>query len=130
MIDIYERLRMAARAERALSVRDVVEAADEIGRLRLLAKLFANSVCTGQRYEGLICQAKDFLTSEAAITTGQTAGKSDETQERRCPIENPYACLGARCQIFGVCDHNRRLDRRPLRYADDAPVITTGKQDG
>lgn len=26
----------------------------------------------------------------------------------RCPIENPWGCLGYRCQTTGVCDHNRR----------------------
>jgi hypothetical protein len=32
----------------------------------------------------------------------------------RCIIDNPHFCLGARCQLFGVCDYNRRLDGRPL----------------
>lgn len=26
-----------------------------------------------------------------------------------CPIENPHFCLGARCQITGICDFNRRF---------------------
>lgn len=26
-----------------------------------------------------------------------------------CPIEDPHFCLGARCQLTGVCDHNRRI---------------------
>lgn len=30
-------------------------------RLRLTAKRFANAIVTGQRHEGLICQAEDFL---------------------------------------------------------------------
>ena len=32
-----------------------------------------------------------------------------EVAARWCPIENPRYCVGARCQTFGVCDHNRRL---------------------
>jgi hypothetical protein len=35
--------------------------------------------------------------------------------KERCPIQNPRACLGARCQLFGVCDHNRQLDGRAIR---------------
>jgi len=40
------------------------------------------------------------------------------TQDR-CPIVNPWACFGARCQFFGICDHNRRLDGRPLCQAQE-----------
>lgn len=40
------------------------QASAEIERLRLLAKRFANAIVTGQRHEGLICQAEDFLAVE------------------------------------------------------------------
>lgn len=42
-----------------------VELKRENERLRLLAKRFANAIVTGQRYEGLICQAEDFLKAAA-----------------------------------------------------------------
>jgi hypothetical protein len=34
----------------------------------------------------------------------------------RCPIEDPHFCLGARCQLTGICDFNRRLakEQQPL----------------
>lgn len=44
-------------------------AAIEIERLRLLAKRLANAVVTGQRWEGLICQAEDFLAHEVHGST-------------------------------------------------------------
>lgn len=31
-----------------------------------------------------------------------------EDAQGLCPIEDPHFCLGARCQITGVCDYNRR----------------------
>lgn len=34
----------------------------------------------------------------------------DQVERQPCPIENPFYCLGARCQLSGVCDHNRRLE--------------------
>lgn len=37
----------------------------------------------------------------------------------RCLIENPLGCLGYRCHVFGICDHNRRLDGRPLCYSQE-----------
>lgn len=30
---------------------------------------------------------------------------------QRCPIEQPQFCLGARCQVLGVCAHNLRMDK-------------------
>jgi len=30
----------------------------------------------------------------------------------RCPIEDPYSCLGYRCRLTGVCDYNRDLDTK------------------
>ncbi len=27
----------------------------------------------------------------------------------RCPIQDPHFCLGARCQVTGICDFNRQL---------------------
>lgn len=36
----------------------------------------------------------------------------------RCPIGDygdPHYCLGARCQVTGVCDHNRRLNATPVK---------------
>lgn len=47
----------------------------------------------------------------------RTTDREIDAAVRRCPIENPRACLGARCQIFGICEHNRRLDGRPLSMA-------------
>jgi hypothetical protein len=32
------------------------------------------------------------------------------SKEARCPIQDPWSCLGYRCQTTGVCDHNRRLN--------------------
>lgn len=49
------------------------DALAEVERLRLLAKRFANAVFTGQRYEGLICQAEDFLG--AAEQSAREEGK-------------------------------------------------------
>jgi hypothetical protein len=34
----------------------------------------------------------------------------------RCPIEDPRYCLAARCQVFGICEHNHPLRER-LRVA-------------
>jgi hypothetical protein len=58
--------------------------------------------------------------SEVARLNRATDREINETP-RRCPIENPYACLGARCQLFGICEHNRRLDGRPLSMAGLSP---------
>ena len=46
----------------------------EIERLRLLTRRLANAVVTGQRYEGLICQAEDFLRGEQSTVTEQRPG--------------------------------------------------------
>lgn len=32
-----------------------------------------------------------------------------------CSIEDPYYCLGARCQVTGVCDYKRQRRRKDKR---------------
>lgn len=42
-------------------------------------------------------------------------GHLPNCKKNRCAIGDtgdPHFCLGARCQLTGVCDHNRRLDVR------------------
>lgn len=46
---------------------------------------------------------------------------------KRCPIDDPHACLGTRCQIFGVCDHNRRLDADDRWPAIRARMVLYGE---
>lgn len=35
----------------------------------------------------------------------------EDTRRSMCPIEDPHFCLGARCQVTGICDYNRRHRR-------------------
>lgn len=43
----------------------------------------------------------------ARVSSVLSVSREDKKPER-CPIENPWGCLGYRCQTTGICDHNRR----------------------
>lgn len=55
----------------ALQLRVTAQLVDAHTRLRLMAKRFANAIVTGQRYEGLICQAEDFLSEQLEDRSGK-----------------------------------------------------------
>jgi hypothetical protein len=58
----------------------------------------------------MLCIFPDCTDGDTSLEAYDACDLCSLRPRQRCPIQFPRACLATRCQLYGICEHNRRLD--------------------